>query len=90
MSTENLENENQNWSAESMTDMQSIEAAADPEADIVSQGVHNYSAAETYVRASDRPGCSAAARMVSGSETGTDDALRPVLPAGHGCFLGIK
>ena len=39
MSTENLENENQ--------------TAADPEQEIVSQGVHNYSAAETYVRPTD-------------------------------------
>ena len=39
MNTENLENENQ--------------TVADPEQEIVSQGVHNYSAAETYVRPTD-------------------------------------
>ena len=49
MSTENLEHEDQNRTPEPTIDIRSNEAPADPEQEIVSQGVHNYSAAETYV-----------------------------------------
>ena len=47
MSTENLEHEDQNRTPEPTIDIRSNEAPADPEQEIVSQGVHNYSAAET-------------------------------------------
>ena len=53
MSTENLEHEDQNRTPEPTIDIRSNEAPADPEQEIVSQGVHNYSAAETYVRPTD-------------------------------------
>ena len=49
MSTENLEHEEQNRTPEPTIDIRSNEAPADPEQEIVSQGVHNYSAAETGV-----------------------------------------
>ena len=49
MSTENLEHEEQNRTTEPIIDIRGNEAPADPEQEIVSQGVHNYSAAETYV-----------------------------------------
>ena len=49
MSTENLEQEDQNRTTEPIIDIPGNEAPADPEQEIVSQGVHNYSAAETYV-----------------------------------------
>ncbi len=49
MSTENLEHEDQNRTTEPIIDIRGNEAPADPEQEIVSQGVHNYSAAETYV-----------------------------------------
>ena len=49
MSTENLEHEEQNRTTEPIIDIRDNEAPADPEQEIVSQGVHNYSAAETYV-----------------------------------------
>ena len=49
MSTENLEHEDQNRTTEPIIDILGNEAPADPEQEIVSQGVHNYSAAETYV-----------------------------------------
>ena len=86
MSTENLEHEEQNRTTEPIIDIRDNEAPADPEQEIVSQGVHNYSAAETYVCPTDP----AAARMVPGSEACADDAFWIVLPARHGCFLGIK
>ena len=47
MSTENLEHEEQNRTTEPIIDIRDNEAPADPEQEIVSQGVHNYSAAET-------------------------------------------
>ena len=53
MSTENLEHEDQNKTTEPIIDILGNEAPADPEQEIVSQGVHNYSAAETYVRPTD-------------------------------------
>lgn len=49
MSTENLEHEDQNRTTEPIIDILGNEAPSDPEQEIVSQGVHNYSAAETYV-----------------------------------------
>ena len=85
MSTENLEQEDQNRTTEPIIDIPGNEAPADPEQEIVSQGVHNYN-----VCVPDRSGCSAAARMVPGSEACADDAFWIVLPARHGCFLGIK
>lgn len=53
MSTENLEQEDQNRTTEPIIDIPGNEAPADPEQEIVSQGVHNYSAAEMYVRPTD-------------------------------------
>ena len=53
MSTENLEHEDQNRTTEPIIDIPGNEAPADPEQEIVSQGVHNYSAAEMYVRPTD-------------------------------------
>lgn len=49
MSTENLEHEDQNRTTEPIIDILGNEAPSDPEQEIISQGVHNYSAAETYV-----------------------------------------
>ena len=49
MSTENLEHEDQNRTTEPIIDILGNEAPSDPEQEIVSQGVHNYSAAETPV-----------------------------------------
>ena len=86
MSTENLEHEDQNRTPEPTIDIRSNEAPADPEQEIVSQGVHNYSAAETYVRPTDP----AILQQLEWFQAGTDDAFRSVLPAGYGCFLGIK
>ena len=43
MSTENLEQEDQNRTTEPIIDIPGNEAPADPEQEIVSQGVHNYS-----------------------------------------------
>ena len=42
MSTENLEQEDQNRTTEPIIDIPGNEAPADPEQEIVSQGVHNY------------------------------------------------
>ena len=53
MSTENLEHEEQNRTTEPIIDIRGNEAPADPEQEIVSQGGHNYSAAEMYVRPTD-------------------------------------
>ena len=89
MSTENLEHEDQNRTPEPTIDIRSNEAPADPEQEIVSQGVHNYSAAETYVRPTD-PAILQQLEWFQDQKTGTDDAFRSVLPAGYGCFLGIK
>ena len=47
MSTENLEHEDQNRTTEPIIDILGNEAPSDPEQEIVSQGVHNYSAAST-------------------------------------------
>ena len=58
MSTENLEHEEQNRTTEPIIDIRDNEAPADPEQEIVSQGVHNYSAAETYVCPTIRLFCS--------------------------------
>ena len=69
MSTENLENENQ--------------TAADPEQEIVSQGVHNYSAAETYVRPTDPA-------ILQQLEWFQDQKLALMMHFGLYCFLGIK
>ena len=89
MSTENLEHEDQNRTTEPIIDILGNEAPSDPEQEIVSQGVHNYSAAETYV-------CPTDPAVLQQLEWFRDQKLALmmhfwiVLPARHGCLLGIK